>query len=158
MTCGVCAYLGALYPQALKSAICLGVDGIHSSPLITCVVLIKWSSHTCAKWYVGIPSDFKRTSSIVFSGISILPLIMSSKITFLSSLPSERKRSVHGLPSARFFLISSRVRFLHFAHLPKYPRMRAPEFSCSSRIAESSSEVQKQGYASPFLTSDFATV
>ena len=35
---------------------------------------------TCAKWYVGIPSDFKSTTSIMFSGISILPLIRSRQV------------------------------------------------------------------------------
>ena len=36
---------------------------MFTSPLMTCVIFIKWSSTTFARWYVGKPSVFMRIKS-----------------------------------------------------------------------------------------------
>lgn len=77
------AKAGGVVPIAAYSATCLGVEGSHSWPRITCEMPIckkqwnngmnegclkgaplparaSWSSTTLARWYVGKPSVFKR--------------------------------------------------------------------------------------------------
>jgi hypothetical protein len=53
--------VGGSNPSALYRITCLGVDGSHSSPRITCEIFMAWSSTTLAKWYVGYPSLFIST-------------------------------------------------------------------------------------------------
>lgn len=44
------AKVGGSHPKAWYSATCLGVEISHSSPRMTCVIFIRWSSTTFAKW------------------------------------------------------------------------------------------------------------
>ena len=60
---------------------CLGYELSHSSPLNTCVMSIKWSSTTTARWYVGSPLCFNSTGS--GSGVYIST---SSRLSGLSGL------------------------------------------------------------------------
>lgn len=79
----MCANSGGVQLNALYKKICFGVDGSHSSPRITCVISIKWSSTTFARWYVGKPSDFTRTwSSIIFPSKETVPRIRSLNFKF----------------------------------------------------------------------------
>lgn len=83
---GKCANFGGVHPKALYTkqkkilylslytkryittthrynCRCFGVDICHSTPRNTCVIFIRWSSTTFAKWYVGYPSDLIITGS-----------------------------------------------------------------------------------------------
>ena len=149
----MCAYLGGFNPHSQNNCKCIGTDEIHSSPRITWVVRIKWSSTTWAKWYVGVPSFFKSTTSRIFSGISISPLITSLNLILLSSLPGDFNLTTYSSPFSILFCASSTVMSRYFANSPYTPGSNF-SLSCFSLIVASSSSVIKHGYASPCSTSD----
>jgi len=54
---------GPLPSEPVEEQQVLGVEEIHSSTRTTCVISIRWSSTTTARWYVGNPSALRITWS-----------------------------------------------------------------------------------------------